>query len=44
MCRSAAGELVLSGSLGPLVAVGQDECYEATLEGLGSVRAVFAPR
>jgi 2-keto-4-pentenoate hydratase len=39
-----AGEVVLSGALGPLVPVGHDASYEATMEGLGSVRAVFSPR
>ena len=38
-----AGELVLSGSLGPLVTVERGQTYEATLSGLGSVRAVFEP-
>lgn len=36
-----AGEIILSGSLGPLVAVRPDSTYEATITGLGSVRAVF---
>jgi 2-keto-4-pentenoate hydratase len=36
-----AGELVLSGSLGPLVPVQPGTTYEATISGLGSVRAVF---
>ena len=38
-----AGEIVLSGSLGPLVAAKPDSIYEATITGLGSVRAVFGP-
>lgn len=38
-----AGEIVLSGSLGPLVAARPDTTYEATITGLGSVRAVFGP-
>ena len=38
-----AGEVVLSGALGPLVTVGPGMQYEATLEGLGSVRAHFGP-
>ncbi len=38
-----AGEIVLSGSLGPLVAADPDSTYEATITGLGSVRAVFGP-
>lgn len=36
-----AGEIILSGSLGPLVAVLPNSTYEATITGLGSVRAVF---
>lgn len=36
-----AGEVVLSGSLGPLVPVQAGTTYEATITGLGSVRAVF---
>jgi 2-keto-4-pentenoate hydratase len=36
-----AGELVLSGSLGPLVPVRPGRTYEATITGLGSVRACF---
>ena len=36
-----AGELVLSGSLGPLVPVQPGLTYEATIRGLGSVRAAF---
>ena len=39
----AAGEIVLSGSLGALVPVVAGATYEATISGLGSVRAVFAP-
>lgn len=38
-----AGEVILSGSLGPLVAVERGKTYEATFTGLGAVRAVFAP-
>ncbi len=37
-----AGELVLSGSLGPLVPVQPGTTYEARIGGLGSVRASFA--
>ncbi len=39
-----AGEVILSGSLGPLVPVEPGETYEATIEGLGSVRAAFTER
>jgi 2-keto-4-pentenoate hydratase len=38
-----AGELVLSGSLGPLVPVRAGLTYEARISGLGSVRAAFTP-
>jgi 2-keto-4-pentenoate hydratase len=37
-----AGEVVLSGSLGPLVPAAAGATYEARIAGLGSVRAVFA--
>ena len=36
-----SGETVLSGSLGAMVAVEPGATYEATISGLGSVRAVF---
>jgi 2-keto-4-pentenoate hydratase len=36
-----AGEVVLSGALGPLAVAAPGRRYEATLEGLGSVRANF---
>lgn len=36
-----AGEVILSGSLGPLVTVQRGLTYEATISGLGSVRASF---
>jgi len=38
-----AGEVVLSGSLGPLVPVAAGGTYVATITGLGSVTAVFGP-
>ena len=38
-----AGEVILSGSLGPLVSVARGATYEASISGLGSVRANFAP-
>jgi 2-keto-4-pentenoate hydratase len=37
-----AGEVILSGSLGPLVTVERGQTYEASIAGLGSVRASFA--
>ena len=36
-----AGEVVLSGSLGPLVPVQAGRTYEAVISGVGSVRASF---
>lgn len=37
-----AGEVILSGSLGPLVRAEPGVVYEAVIEGLGSVRAAFS--
>jgi 2-keto-4-pentenoate hydratase len=37
-----AGEVVLSGALGPMVPVAAGETYTATLSGLGDVRVSFA--
>jgi 2-keto-4-pentenoate hydratase len=38
-----AGDVVLSGALGPMVPVSPNTTYTATIEGLGTVRAAFGP-
>ena len=39
-----AGDIVMSGALGPMVAAQPGEVYEVRINGLGSVRAVFGEK
>ncbi len=38
----AAGDIIMSGALGPMAPVAPGEVYEVRISGLGSARAAFA--